>query len=463
MQALESKEQPETNDPVTNGVLRRLAARIRENRLLFILSFLLVLAVAALIVVSTDDGDSEAIAIQDEARRLLQIDRPQEALDLLAGHPEAILSEGHYLKAVALDRLKMKDAALAAIRTATAAAPENSKYRGLELRLQLFETTGPFADEILDLYSQNPSSAALALFAFYAHQARRLQLTSESKAAEANAEHGRSLPALQTAATLAAEIPEFQRELLTFAMQFGQAESARSLVDRLLALDPGNEDFLKHKIAVLLMQKKPAEALDAARALYEQSGRSEQAALTYSAVLDRISIQKERVAELRELAAAHPENLVLIQRLASYLARAGHVAEACDVLAESLKHVSDQEERWDLVNSAVYIPLEAGHAELAERQLERYRSDIREEALLDYFQGRLLYLKGQPDAAIAKLSQVAVRNADESGSRSLATEAAIWAQKIKAEQAETAAKGNPSRRPVSPERPPTRGFPAVEK
>lgn len=464
MQTLESIQPPDANDPETKGGVRRLAARIRENRVLSVLSFLLAPAAAALVVVAFDNGDAAMTAKHAEARRHLQLGRPQEALDVLAaGQTTPLLPEGNYLKAVALDRLKMKDAALDAIRTAVAEDPENPKYRGLELRMQLFEDSGPAADEILELYSQNSASAALALFAFYAHQARRMQFLQESQAAEANAEHARSLPALEAAATLAGEIPEFQRELLTFSMQFGLADQARHLVDRLVLLDPANEDFAKHKIAVLLLQKKPAEALEAARAFYEQAGRTEQAALTYSAVLNRITIQEERLAELRELAADHPQNLTLMQRLGSYLARAGHVDEACALLDDAIGRAEDEATRWELVNTAVYIPLEAGRGELAGSQLERYRSHVRDDVLLNYFEGRVLYLNGRKEEALAKLSQVGAGTADAFGGQGLAVEAAIWMQKIKSEMEGSTDKTSASARPVTPKPSPTPVLPGVEQ
>jgi hypothetical protein len=79
-------------------------------------------------------GGRSSDARVEKARKMLQINRPQAAIDALANEDSA---EGHYLKAVALQSLGKLDAARDQMSEAISIAPHQPKYQGYQFVLQV--------------------------------------------------------------------------------------------------------------------------------------------------------------------------------------------------------------------------------------------------------------------------------------------------------------------------------------
>ena len=86
------------------------------------------------------------------ARKALQFERAQEALDKLSAEPVDDTLEGHYLRAIALERLERLEAANAEAKIAVDRAPKNPKYQGLVLRLKLFAGEITAIEPLLELH-----------------------------------------------------------------------------------------------------------------------------------------------------------------------------------------------------------------------------------------------------------------------------------------------------------------------
>lgn len=398
-------------------------------------SFVAVSLLCALALLSSIGcGTSEtadATASGEDARRLLQLDQAQDALDALAKLGSELTPELHYLKAIALDRLNMKKVSRNEIRLALEEEPDNEKYRCLQLRFELFGADRSAGKKLLQMYRENPSSAAVSLCAFYAMQGERIRLITENKGPEANKIHQESLLPLKTAVALSAEIPEFQRELLAFAIEFELADGAMTLIDRLLPLDPDNPILVRDQIAILLLNKQPDAAARAARTLYLKSGQDAPTAVLYAAVLENMPASERYDIAFQDLMDQHRYNKDLTLKYAAYLVRSSRVRRACDVLGATIGRLPDKKKRWELIYAAMYFPIEAKDVILAEEQLKLYRDEVPQEALVTYFEGRILLLKGKHQEAVQKMIAVIKAQKDPAvASMGLAQEAYAWIQKI---------------------------------
>lgn len=416
----------------------------------------------------SDSAQSEKVTT---ARRLLQLDKPSEALDaLVLEEGEEGTAENHYLRTLALERLGRRDAAHDEIKTAVAQAPENPKYKGLQLRLPLFQGDFSVVEDLIALHEKNKSSAAVSMFGFYAHEAHSLALRSQNKENAAQQSHAAALEALNTAISLSGEIPEFQRELLAFAMKYELAANARVLVDRLLATAPDDPKLIKDKISVLVLTREMDEAVRLAEAEYRKQNRSEEMAEIYAAVLanaepspdrdvafqrlleqyphgtqvlpkyvhylSRASANSDRDEAFMALLQAHPNDSDVVSKYCVYLARSARLPEACAMLGERIEQLTEDEPRANLIYTAIYLPLEANAVQLAEEQLERYRPQISERLLVTYFEGRLLYLREQHAEALAKMTEIVKAQGSQVGKhRSLSIEALMWMKRIRVDQA----------------------------
>ena len=77
----------------------------------------------------------------------------------------------------------------------------------------------------------------------------------------------------------------------------------------------------------------------------------------------------------------------------------------------------------------------SGSTGLAEQQLNRYRNQISDELLVTYFEGQLLHLQRDYDAAQQKMTEVLRGRVDRAGRRDpLVTEAVRWLQRIRRAQ-----------------------------
>jgi len=369
------------------------------------------------------------------ARKALQFARPQEALDKLSEGAGESTPAGHFLRACALEQLERLDAAKAEIKLALDAAPNNPKYQGYSLRLKLFEGDETAIAPLLELYDQHPSSAAVSLYAIFAFQAKHVRQRTESKLRAARVQLDNALAALKTALSLSGEIPEHHRELLGMAVWFEQADDAIKLVDALLREDPDNPEFLRDRVRVLLMAKKPSETILAATALFKQQERTEAAAVEFADTLNQLPPSPVVLRECESLCETFPKNTALVLRHCWSLGKAGRSEEACAELSKAFDQQTDPRRRRKLAQSAVAIPLEAGDADTAAQQLKRFRNEIRDDQLIAYFEGQLAVIRKDYSDSVTKMQDVInIYRTDSNASPELARIALEQMQKILTEQ-----------------------------
>ncbi len=209
------------------------------------------LSMPTTVLVGCSDPTGADLENVKTARRLLQMNKAQEALEALSS--DEPVAEEHYLKAVALDRSGRKQPALGEIQEALKLAPDSVKYRGLRLRFQLFQKDIDAADKLIRLQEEHPSSAAVSLYCVYAYQAKVVRYMVQRKHRAAQAHGNRAIEALKTSIDLADEVPEFQREMLSFEREYGIGTHAEILVNKLWEVDPDSDELVDDKIAVLIM------------------------------------------------------------------------------------------------------------------------------------------------------------------------------------------------------------------
>ena len=378
-------------------------------------------------------GGTDTSPLQADARRFLQIDQPQEALDVLSGI-DASEGEVHYLRSLAFERLKNKDAAATEIDLAIADDEENAKFAGLKLRQRLFAKDLSAADEIIELYDQNSSTPAVALFAVYAFQAKAVQYRAEGKARASKANATTAIEIVEACVVMSSEIPEFHRELISFALQSGLAADARKLIDRMQRIDPDNPTIARDRIAVYLLADEIDSAVSAAKTYYRQQKRTEESALVYSGVLVTAKGNEVRDEEFRELIRAFPLNIKIAEQFAIYLARDARVTVACEMLRGLIDRSGDGPKRTQLISTNMALALDRGTADFAASELDHYRDDIKNELMIKYYEGRVLYMQRQHQAALEKMTYVIEAQKNEAGPRALANEALTWVKRIMADQ-----------------------------
>jgi hypothetical protein len=376
-----------------------------------------------------------------EARTLLQCAKFQQALDVLEPDPSA---ESRYLRAAALNALRLPQPAREQIDLALAREKRNIKYRGFKLRLDLYEGKKEAVEELIRLHEENRSSGALAFFAFYAHGAQRAVHLSQKQFKEALRSSEAALAAVIEAIALSAEIPEFQRELLEVAIALQLGAEAESLLVKLRAAAPHDPVLAKDRIEALLLAGRADAALTQAREFYLERN-DEEAAMAYATALATAKANPERDFEFREIVSRYPANPALVSLEAVYLAKSKRLPLASQALAESIAKQTNPSTRQHLMRIAVYLPLEEGDAGWAESELNRYRVPIADRLLIAYFEGRILYLRKDYPAALARLNKVVEGQKELVDShRALAREALTFIDRILADQAEAKRLGTAS-------------------
>lgn len=340
------------------------------------------------------------------SRKELQFGRPKEALDKLSEGSGDSTAEGHYLRACALEQLDRNDAAKGEIKLALDADPKNPKYKGFSLRMKLFEGDESAIDALLELHDQNPSSAAVALYATFAFQAKHVRQRSEMKLRAARVQLGNAQKALKTALTLAGEIPEAHRELLGMAVWFEQPDDALRLVDALLREDPDNVEFLRDRVKILLLAKQSANTISAAATLYKRLERTEAAAVEFADTLNRLPPSPAVMEQYKTLRESFPANTAILLRYCWSLGKAGRSEEACEELAKAFEQQTDPRRRRMLARSVIAIPLEAGDADITAEQLKKFRNEIGDAQMVAYFEGQLAWLRKDFAGSVAKMQDV---------------------------------------------------------
>lgn len=369
------------------------------------------------------------------ARKALQFERPQEALDKLSAQPVDDTPEGHYLRAIALERLDRMEAANAEARIAADRAPKNPKYLGLILRFQLFRGDDKAIEPLLELHDQHPSSAAVSLDAIYAFQAKSVRQRTEVKLRAAKVQLEKAEASLQTAVSLAAEIPECHNELIGMAIWFERPDDALKLLDGLLREEPDNIGFLRNRTKVLMMAKKSAETISAAALLYRKLERTEAAAVEFANTLNRLQPSPAVLEQYASLRESFLQNTAILLRQCWSLGKAGRMDEVAEILGTAFDQQTDKQRKRLIAESAVAIPLEMGEADVAEKQLKRYRATIRDNQLRTFLEGQLAFLRKDYDSSYAKMNSVIeIYRKDNTASRQLSQAALGWIRRLATQQ-----------------------------
>ncbi len=368
--------------------------------------FLTLLIFGGMLALLTGCGGERLTPAALAARKALQFERPQEALDKLSEGAGDKSTEGHYLRACALEQLGRIPAAKAEADLAIAAAPKNPKYKGYVLRLKLFEGDEAAIEPLLQLHEENPSSSSVSLYATFAFQAKHVKQRSGGKLRAARVQLDKAQASLKTALSLAAEIPECQRELVEMAIWFEQPDEALKLIDSLLREELDSIDLLRQRVRVLLLSKQSAEAISTAATLYKRRDRTEIAAVEFANVLNRLPPSPAVLDQYKTLREHFPSNTAILLRNCWSLGKGGQVDLACQELAKAFEQQTDPSRRLMLAQSAVAIPLETNNADIAAEQLKKYRKVIGNDQMLAFFEGQLAALRKDYALSVEKMQDV---------------------------------------------------------
>ena len=391
----------------------------------------------ALALSMTGCGSDEAFVQKvADARKHLQLSENEEALGVLNAEDDTDApAEYHYLKSITLYRLGRTEAAGSAIARSIEAAPDNAKYKGMELLLRLMAREKEAMDQLLQLNEKYAAVGAVAFFATYGFHAKANVLEKAEKPKAADYHTTRSRQTLDTAMTLRDEIAEFHPDLFRLAMMQMRYEPAREILDGLLKLDPESPSLMMEKVKVLSLLKEGDEAAVIAKVLYEADGKQEDLGEFYAAVLSQTSGQKEHDDQFKELLRKFARNPQVNSKYAVYLARTARLALAERHLEEAIAKQTSSEGKEALAFVAVTLPLEGKAADMAEERLRQYRPLLRDPLLVEYFEARILFLRKQYRESITRMMKIVeMAHKQGPGSRVMATEALVWIRRILADK-----------------------------
>lgn len=385
----------------------------------------------------------------ETARHLLQMNRAKQAVDTLSKDDSA---EGHYLKAVALQTLGENAAARDQINEALSIEAYDPKYLGYEAVLELNAGKQEAAKTLIELYEQHRSSAALAFFVVRAYAAKgdvketlrsfRLSLTLIDEIPEF------MFSALQRAVTTeqkdickelltkleqaAPKDAEFLRELMNIAVKANQPERAEHLLKQVTALTPDAQDLPELRVKMDLLLGRYEQALVAAHEVAKNAPNQVGSQMLLAEALLRANPSAENEAELAALSAKYPDEPDFLKRYALYLTRVERIRDSVTVLNQRLAQIQNPIVKAQLLNLAIRIPVEAADAALAQQQLELHRASFTNSLVADYFQGRILYIKGDIPGALATFEKVtASAKAEQSDADQLIlAESLAWQRRI---------------------------------
>jgi tetratricopeptide (TPR) repeat protein len=409
-------------------------------------------------------GSKRPSARVDQARRMLQINRPRLAIEALAKEESA---EGHYLKAIALQSVGEAGAAREQIGDAIAIAPADPKYQGYDSVLKLTRGNTEVSDELIKTYELHPTSPGIAFFATRAFLHRQPPDSNAALQAFQQAvisidqtpefmfsalhfsvdslQHTGTVidksvrDQLQTTAEgllnqieeLAPQDIELLKELLTWAVQGKLVQSGKHLVQRITELQPDHPENTSLLVRVELMLGDPVAAMAAAqRALSEHpDDLALELLLADSVAQAPASPENEEI--LAGLLTKHPDNPEFLAKLTVYLTRSKRLPDAVALINRALITCKPGPQRDALLNLAIGVPLEAKHAGLAEQQLKRFNSEFQNPHLLDYLEGRVLFLK-QDYAGAKKHFQKVISplQIKSDADRRRASECLVWYQQV---------------------------------
>jgi tetratricopeptide (TPR) repeat protein len=352
----------------------------------------------------------------EEARQFLSRDRNQDAIDVLNG---VSLAEAAYMRAIALLRLGLEDAAKEQIASALTADSSNPLYQAFDLRTKTLDAKADRnqrAEELLNLCKTRQSEPAFALFAATGHGAKE-----DAKQA---------VESFRTAVALAEKIPEFWPEMLSMAISTGCTREAERLLEKMEQANPGDPYLGKQRVLVLIANRKTDEAVRVARAEYERDDQSTDAAMLLAQALRAAAPSAENDAAMEALVQRHPTHVSLVILYGTYLAQTGRLPKALTLLNEAiLKLPADK--RGLLLPILIGLPLEVGDATAAEGQLTRHRAFLGDAKLSSYYDGRVLLLKKDYGKAAELLAGVAkaLKDSKRPDERKMFQESVFWMQK----------------------------------
>ncbi len=395
-----------------------------------------------------------ATAQVEIARKHLQLNRPQQAIDALTKEDSA---EGHYLKAVALQAIGQRTAAREQIDESLSIAPEDVKYRGYQSLLDLVGNKPGAAQRLIELYDLHSSSPAIAFFATRAFVAQhnvegalrsfKLGLTlvdevpefmfhalQHSVTTEQTADAKLLLKKLEKAAP---DDVELLRELLNVAVKGKLVEPAEHLFKRVQAVAPESADLPELEVKMELLLGRPEAALTAAHKALQATPNQPALELLLAESLLRAEPKPERERELAALVAKHPENPDYIARHSNYLVKNKRLPEALQLLNRAIAQTKATAVRATLLNIAIRTPIDANAPGLAEQQLAMHQAKFSNPAVADYFMGRILYLKHDYAGSLERFQKVVTSQgtSPSDAGRALAAECLAWQQRILANQA----------------------------
>jgi tetratricopeptide (TPR) repeat protein len=374
-----------------------------------------------------------------EARRHLQLSSDKAALESLSVTSDSDAPpEFRYLKAITLDRLKRYEPANAEIRRAIAAAPDDPKYKGLELKFRMMARERSAVDQLIELNRDYASTAAVALFAAYGFKAKSILLSEEGNPKSAEYHTQRKEQTLDTALTMAADIPELHPELLTFAIREELSNEALALIDGLLKFDPESISLRSKKVRVLVGLKRVDDAAELAEVLYAETDENLQGAEYFASVLSQTTENEHRDEVFEKLVDRFPRSTLVVSKYAVYLTRSGRLPAAQKQLEDAISRQTDKEERESLAFVSITMPLEVNAPSVAEEYLRKHRKYLQDDLLVVFFEARILYLRKQYGDAVRKMMHIVAESRNkEGGSRVFATEALTWVRRILAEKVMT--------------------------
>lgn len=358
--------------------------------------------VGCAVLAGCSQGPSEEVL---KARQLLPVGESQAAIDALGAEetPEAL-----YLKAVALNRLDLRDAAIDKLAQAEKKAPAELKYHIYRLVLVADPKS---ADEVIKAHVEHKSSAALCLFASWGY----------AQKGDLNA----AVEALKTAITLSSEIPELMPDMLKFAISSELPEQAMAILDKLEQMKPNDPKLRQRRIVVLTLLKESQKAATLAKVDFEAGDSKDPTLYMRTLVASEPTPENDKL--IVGLLNQFPGNPELITQYSQYLARTNRVPEAVSFLESAAATAQKEALKSVWLKASILLPLEARNGAVAAQQLKKHRAAIKEPLQATLFEGRIAFLNRELDTAATKLRSVIeeAKNLPEP-QRQLANEAYVW-------------------------------------
>jgi tetratricopeptide (TPR) repeat protein len=370
----------------------------------------------SMLVLGSGCEKSTAAPKVEDARRLLSRDKNQDAIDVLNG---VSLAEASYMRAIALFRLGLEDAAKEQTAAAISSDSSNPLYMAFDLRTKTLDAKadrGQRADELLNLCKDHRSEPAFALFAATGYGAKE-----DAKQA---------VESFRTAVALAEKIPEFWPEMLNMAISTGCTNEAERLLEKMEQSNPGDPYLSKQRVLVLIANRKSDEATRVAREEYERSERSADAAMLLAQALRSGPPSAETDSALADLVKQHPTHVSLVILHGTFLAQTGRLPAALTLLNEAIVKLPKDKQHL-LLPILIGLPLEVGDSSAAEQQLTRHRASLGDAKLASYYDGRIFFLKKEYSKAAELLATVAksLKDSKRPDERKMFQESLFWMQK----------------------------------